>query len=304
MFFWRALLGVGEASYGVIAPALIADLFPPEKRGRAMGVYYLALPLGGRSAMRIGGWVGQDWGWPTAFFVVGLPGLLAALAGLVIIDPGRGASEGKSYAGKADRPRLSEYLELFKTPTFVFNTAGMAAVTFATGAYAAWGSTFYQTVRGMSMKEAGSVDRRALAAWPACSASRWARSWPTSRSGSPSVPICSWPHRSSPALFRSGSSASSTRTSHVARIALRGDDPAGHGARAVQHGHRQRRAGQPAGRGLRALHLPDPPVRRHQLAASSWGRSRIFFGKPSVAESPIGRFFAADRRGTRRPRPT
>ena len=43
MFFWRALLGVGEASYGVIAPALLADLFPVKERGRAMGVYYLAL---------------------------------------------------------------------------------------------------------------------------------------------------------------------------------------------------------------------------------------------------------------------
>ena len=35
------------------------------------------------------------------------------------------------------------------------NTAGMAAVTFASGGYAAWGSTFYQTVRGMSSKQAG-----------------------------------------------------------------------------------------------------------------------------------------------------
>ena len=43
MFFWRALLGVGEASYGVIAPTLWSDLFPVKERGRAMGVYYLAL---------------------------------------------------------------------------------------------------------------------------------------------------------------------------------------------------------------------------------------------------------------------
>src|SRR4029077_301291 len=41
MFFWRALLGIGEATYGVIAPALLADLFPVNERGRAMGVYYL-----------------------------------------------------------------------------------------------------------------------------------------------------------------------------------------------------------------------------------------------------------------------
>jgi predicted MFS family arabinose efflux permease len=154
MFFWRALLGVGEASYGVIAPSLIADLFPQEKRGRAMGVYYLALPLGGALGYAIGSWVGQEFGWQRAFLVVGLPGILAALAALVIIDPGRGASEGL-HTGKADRPGLSEYLGLFKIPTFLFNTAGMAAVTFATGAYAVHGANFYQIVRSMSMKQAG-----------------------------------------------------------------------------------------------------------------------------------------------------
>jgi predicted MFS family arabinose efflux permease len=154
MFFWRALLGVGEASYGVIAPSLIADLFPPERRGRAMGVYYLALPLGGALGYGIGSWVGEEFGWQKAFLVVGLPGILAALAALVIIDPGRGASEGRQHA-KADRPGLSEYLGLFKIPTFLFNTAGMAAVTFATGAYAVFGANFYQDVRHMSMKEAG-----------------------------------------------------------------------------------------------------------------------------------------------------
>jgi MFS family permease len=154
MFFWRALLGVGEASYGVIAPALLADLFSVEKRGRAMGTYYLALPIGTALGFIIAGRVASHWGWPAVFFVVGLPGLLAALAGLVILDPGRGASEGKKFAAKADRPRLRDYAELFETPTFLFNTAGMAAATFATGAYAAWGSTFYQRVRGMSLKEA------------------------------------------------------------------------------------------------------------------------------------------------------
>jgi MFS family permease len=154
MFFWRGLLGVGEASYGVIAPTLLADLFPARERGRVMGVYYLALPLGGALGYGIGGWVGERWGWPAAFWVVGLPGLIAAVGGLLIHDPGRGASDG-TQTGKVDRPRLREYLDLFKTPTFVLNTAGMAAVTFATGGYAAWGSTFYQNVRGLSSKQAG-----------------------------------------------------------------------------------------------------------------------------------------------------
>jgi MFS family permease len=155
MFFWRALLGVGEASYGVIAPPLLADLFPARQRGRAMGCYYLALPVGTALGYFIGGVVGARWGWRHVFFVVGLPGVLAAFAGLVMRDPGRGASEGGS-AKQAERPRLADYLEILQTPTFVFNMAGMAAVTFATGAYAAWGSAFYQKVRGMSLEKANS----------------------------------------------------------------------------------------------------------------------------------------------------
>ena len=50
---------------------------------------------------------------------------------------------------------MSEYLELLKTPSFVYNTLGMAAVTFGTGAYAAWGSIFYQRVYGLTTSVAG-----------------------------------------------------------------------------------------------------------------------------------------------------
>ena len=155
MFFWRALLGLGEASYGSIAPALLADLFPVKERGRAMGVYYLALPVGTALGYVLGGSIADWLGWPAVFLVVGFPGLLAAAAGLLMSDPGRGASEGGAPAGKLSRPSLAEYLDLFRTPTFLYNTAGMAAVTFATGAYAAWGSTFYQRVHGLSAGDAG-----------------------------------------------------------------------------------------------------------------------------------------------------
>ena len=154
MFFWRALLGIGEASYGIIAPALLADLFPLRLRNRVMGVYYLALPVGGAIGYGIGGWFAKHADWRYAFWVVGVPGLVAAVLGLMMRDPGRGASEGKA-TGKEDRPGLSDYLSIFRTPSFVFNTAGQAAVTFAFGALAVWAATFYQRVRGMDEVQAG-----------------------------------------------------------------------------------------------------------------------------------------------------
>jgi MFS family permease len=152
MFFWRALLGIGEASYGIIAPALLADLFAPKDRGRVMGLYFLALPVGGAIGSLTGGWFSQHADWRMAFWVVGIPGLIASLAGLLMHDPGRGASEGKP-TGKADRPNLADYLSIFRTPTFVYNTAGLAAVTFALGGYAVWAVTFYHR-RGMSETDA------------------------------------------------------------------------------------------------------------------------------------------------------
>ncbi len=157
MFFWRSLLGMGEASYGVIAPTLLADLFPVKERGRAMGVYYLALPVGTALGYMLGGTIADALGWRAVFLVVGLPGLVAAFAGLVVKRPGPGASEGGASVEKSARPGLRDYVELFRNRTFLYNTAGMAAVTFATGAYGAWGSTFYQRVHGLKAHQAGNT---------------------------------------------------------------------------------------------------------------------------------------------------
>src|SRR5262249_487356 len=157
LFFWRALLGIGEASYGVLAPALISDLFAVKDRGRAMGVYYLALPVGTALGYMLGGSIADALGWRAVFLVVGLPGLVGAAGGLLMNDAGRGASERGTPAGHAGRPSFSEYLDLFRTRSFLYNTAGMAAVTFATGAYGAWGLQFYQRVHGLSASKAGNT---------------------------------------------------------------------------------------------------------------------------------------------------
>ena len=134
-----------------------------------MGAFYLAMPLGTAFGYGIGGLIDARFGWHAAFLVVGLPGLLLAFAGLGIANPDRGATEERttvrrsssasreiesSHSGAAEdrrtvRPTWSDYLGLARNRTFLFNTAGMAAVTFTTGAFGHWMPTYYQTVRGM-----------------------------------------------------------------------------------------------------------------------------------------------------------
>ncbi|MBW1992766.1 MAG: MFS transporter, partial [Deltaproteobacteria bacterium] len=76
----RGLVGVGEASFGTLAPAYLADILPLARRSRALGYFYLAIPLGSALAYLTGGFIGGHFGWRSAFLLGGLPGLLLAAA--------------------------------------------------------------------------------------------------------------------------------------------------------------------------------------------------------------------------------
>ena len=78
--FWILLMcrvgvGIGEAGC-TPANSLIADYYAPRDRSQALGVYSMGVTLGTMFANLIGGWVTDVFDWRTAFFVVGLPGVL------------------------------------------------------------------------------------------------------------------------------------------------------------------------------------------------------------------------------------
>lgn len=91
LFLARVGVGVGEA--GGVAPsyALIADFFPRERRARALGLFSMAVPVGSALGIMFGGWVAANISWRTAFFAVGLAGLLfAPVFRLLVREPPRG----------------------------------------------------------------------------------------------------------------------------------------------------------------------------------------------------------------------
>ncbi len=156
--FWtfmlaRALVGVGEAAYATLAPALLSDFFPPEKRNKILTIFYVAIPVGSALGFILGGYFGQTYGWRAAFLICGIPGIFMALLALWIRDPGRGR-----YDQDADvtPPKWVEAIRLLlRNREFMLVVAGYTVVTFAAGALADWYPTFLQRHRGMSIEESG-----------------------------------------------------------------------------------------------------------------------------------------------------
>jgi predicted MFS family arabinose efflux permease len=94
LFLARVGVGIGEAGGSPPSQSLISDYFPPEKRASALSIFFLYIPLGFFVGFLLGGWIDEFASWRTAFFAVGLPGiLLAIIVRLTIKEPLRGLSE-------------------------------------------------------------------------------------------------------------------------------------------------------------------------------------------------------------------
>jgi MFS family permease len=158
LFIARSTVGVGEAAYGTIAPALLADAFPFEKRGRVLGLFFAAIPVGSAAGYIIGGLVDQHFGWRAAFWIAGAPGLLLAMLLVGVKDPPRGAHDVEErrpgMAGQARAPLLHAYRGLLRNSQFILAAIGYGAYTFALGGLAYWMPAFLERVRGMPRAEA------------------------------------------------------------------------------------------------------------------------------------------------------
>lgn len=149
----RCFVGVGEAGYGPSAPAIISELYPVEKRGQVLAWFYMAIPVGSALGYAVGGLVQSatgSWRWP--FFVVVIPGMILAALCVFVKSPKRAAAgtpagpAPDTAAGlqpaAAPAPRkkagLKEYLAVLKIPSYLLDTAGMTAMTFAIGGFSYW----------------------------------------------------------------------------------------------------------------------------------------------------------------------
>ena len=153
LFTARSAIGIGEAAYGTIAPALLADHFPIEKRGRVYAIFFAAIPIGSAAGYVAGGLLDQHFGWRHAFWFAGAPGLLLALLVLAVREVPRGQHD-EHLAARDDRPASVVYRDLFRNRQYLLSCLGYAAWTFAIGGLGVWTPAFLERVRGLSRAEA------------------------------------------------------------------------------------------------------------------------------------------------------
>jgi len=146
------IVGIGEATFVVFAPAFLADLFPETIRGRVMGLFYLALPVGSAFGYVIGGPLGHHYGWRVPFLVGAVPGLLLALGMTFVREPERGASD--HLPNTIERGTI---LGLFRNKAYWTVSLGMAMMTFAVGGMQVWMPTFLTRVRGVPLDRANLI---------------------------------------------------------------------------------------------------------------------------------------------------
>ena len=145
----HTLVGVGEATFVTIAPTFVADLFAEKKRGRILGVFYLAIPVGSAAGYLLGGYLAPHHGWRFPFYIAAAPGFLLALVVLFLKEPERG-----QFDSVKETPERGTILGLARNPAFLTSTLGMAAMTFSLGGIQVWIPKFLFSERGYTLESA------------------------------------------------------------------------------------------------------------------------------------------------------
>ena len=148
----RTVVGVGEASFSAVSPAILSDYYRKEHRGRILSYFYLAIPVGSALGYLLGGTIGQHFGWHMAFLMVAAPGLILTIPFWFLADP----HHPKPISNGVPR-QISHYLGLLRNRSFTINTLAMAAMTFAFGGLAQWIPTFLHRLHHLDVEQANTL---------------------------------------------------------------------------------------------------------------------------------------------------
>lgn len=174
MFIARLSVGAGEAALSPAFYSIVADLFPKDKLGRALGVYAIGAFIGSGLAFLIGGYVigllkdvsfvalpviGEVKTWQLTFMIVGLPGvLLALLMVLTVREPARkGMKVGQD--GQVIKASFKNSVGFIKThkKTFFCHFIGFSFYTMMLYSLLGWAPAYYMRNFGLDASQTGYI---------------------------------------------------------------------------------------------------------------------------------------------------
>jgi MFS family permease len=149
----HAALGIGEASFGIFAPALLADFYSEARRNTVLTVFNVAIPVGSALGYLAGGNIAASHGWRMAFIASAIPGAVIALLILFFMREPARIEEAHAKA-KTDK---SSVMSLLTNKAYLCAILGYAAVTFSLGGISFWMPSFLQRVDGREIAAAGTI---------------------------------------------------------------------------------------------------------------------------------------------------
>lgn len=153
LYFRHAVVGIGEATFSVFAPAMIADMYPERVRNKVLSVFYLSIPVGAALGYLIAGQLGSTYGWRMPFLVSAGPGLVIAILILFFVrEPVRGSADLLKAT-----PSRATILGIFRNPSYWTATLGMAMLVFTMGGISVWLPTFLSRMEGFSLARANQI---------------------------------------------------------------------------------------------------------------------------------------------------
>lgn len=144
----RLGVAVGEAVCAPAATSWIGDVFPPERRSRALAVFMIGTPLGVALSFAASGAIADAWGWRSAMVAAAVPAVLLVPALLALPEPKRGASD----PGAVEHPGP---WGLLRIPAFRWIIVSGALVNFNLYAISAFFPAFLTRSHGLSVSQAG-----------------------------------------------------------------------------------------------------------------------------------------------------
>jgi MFS family permease len=146
----RIGVGIGEAGCAPSATSWLGDLFPPQRRSRALAVFMLGVPVGGALSFFFSGSLAQSYGWRAAMVAAAAPALLLIPALLCLREPERGAAESSR-----DEASAGSAWELLRMPTLWWIIASGALLNFCLYAIATFLPALLSRVHKVSLASSG-----------------------------------------------------------------------------------------------------------------------------------------------------